>query len=242
MEAKNKYCKNAYESLSDNQIKYIEDNCDKLLRKDIALNIGIPEARLKRASSYIGWSFSSRFYTKDFKEEVIKYYEKNGGPKTRQKYKNASTRSIIERNDHLKLNIFWEPSEIIMLLRLGPFLPFEKQAKYFKKNKRTPYSIKTYWDKNMPCSPSRLHGLPEYKAKIFSNINSMDAVKICLQKEDLKNNINLYLWTDLFKNLNRDCSSLIFEYIKSMDLLQRWLYDGDAKEKLKKITGINLWM
>ena len=226
----NKYCENAFNSLTDYQISYIESNLDKKLRKEISGDLNIPEIRLRRAALFKGWKFvfhRKREYSKEIINEVLKSYVENGPKKTREIYGDkVKLRSIIEKYGAGKRpwSKRWTNKQIVDLVRFSGIVSKEKQAAYFKRPNAHAGSIRSAYSKIFNCNPRSLNGLPEWKAKYILK-------KGCpFLKTDYKNGMKLYLWVDCEKYLRDDCHQVIKDAVKAMANFQRIFFKDARKE------------
>ncbi len=234
---KNRYNRNAFNSLSTEQRIFIQENLNKMKRADIADAINVPVSRLKRAASFAGWKFT---FTKGFADlkydptlvvEVLNYFDSNGKIKTQEKFPDINIRSVVERygkgrNTRCKK---WSNNDLIELMKMGGIISFENQAIFFNRPRAHKGSIVSVWQKVFGVSSRCMNGLPKYKAEKI-------AKKECPYiKSEYKNGMKLYLWCDLKNYLLPNCSEVVKRCINIMCEFQERIFNGEVKEEIKKM-------
>ncbi|MGB0452590.1 MAG: hypothetical protein ACPGJV_02665 [Bacteriovoracaceae bacterium] len=217
-------------------------------RSDIAEEIGVPESRLKRAASFMGWKFS---YTKGFADskydpevvkEVCRFYEKNGRKLTEEKFHEVNVRSIVERYKNFSpRQSRWLDSEVLEVLRMACFIPYEKQAEILNRPLANAGSIVSVWQKKLKCKPVEVHGLPDYKMKMFIK-KKCPFVK--LPSVTSSNNTSLsrklYLWVDIEEHLYDEVPDFFKIAVRSLALFQRKLFNGNTHLEIEKMLKMSI--
>lgn len=222
--------RSAYDSLSNWQKDFIVENLGKKTRLEIAQSVKIPEVRLKRAASYAGWSFTYkkavkyRKYSKELVRLVIDEFEKNGIGVTEDKFPDISVRSIVEgypRNKSRQSR--WTFEQLLEAMKMGPFVSFEKQARFFNRPRANKGSIVSLWQKNLKCKPMDIHGMAAHRAKIFVK-DSCPSIRIKRGE--------VFLWSDMVKHLEKDCPKDIRESFLILADFQKSLFRNEPRVEI----------
>jgi len=218
------------------EFQKIESLLDKKTRKEIAVEIGVSEATLKRAATIAGWEFTFKKaapfikYPKELTKEVIGYYEQHGLKKTKEKFPEVKVRSIIERYPRNKARQSrWTGKQMVEAVKMAGLISLENQAKYFNRPRANRGAMVSLWQKRFGSKPGRIHGLPNYKASLFV---TDDCPRV---KTGLKNGVRLCLWVDCVKYAREDCPDFIMDAFKCMAEFQIKLMGKNPRKEIDEI-------
>lgn len=220
-------------TMTKKQVEIARKLAGTMDRNDIAKKLDVSLANLKRSCK-----FSFAFHTvhksnPERTQKIIEYYEKHGGNKTKEKFKNISIRSVVEHYKRKKPRcIRWTDEQMVKAVQMRGFVSEENQAKIFNRPRANAGSIKSLWNKRFGFSSLQVHGLCASQAKHIIR-DSAKTVNTGF--------IKIVLWVDLEKNLDQTCPQFIKDAISSLARFQRWIFRSQDPKKIiiRMIDGIS---
>lgn len=223
-------------TMTKKQIAMAKNLAGTMPRDNIARKIGVSVSNLKRSCKGIKFYYFNKYANNpDLVKEVCAYYEKNGKTKTQTHFPNVCVRSIVERYKIFKpRQSRWTAEQKIELLKMAGLVSKENQAKFFKRPLANKGSIVSVWQKSLPGNPSFFHGFNLQKGRMFLK-------KSCPLTHGQSchggGSGAIFLWVDAVNHIKGDCPEFIKEAIFAMSFFQNKLFNGKAKNKIKKIIS-----
>lgn len=223
------------------QIAQAKKLIGKMPREEIAQELGVSLVNLKRAFrgtrlAYHNWCVINPVLVK----EVNKYYGKHGVVKTAEHFnlKRKQVEHIVYRYKlHKPRRKRWTERQFIQLARFGGLIPYEDQAKYFKRPNAHAGSIKSAWMKKFGCAGGSINGMSQWQAKYIVTENCPYIRTKFWESRKPSGNYGrkLYLWVDMEKHLQPDLPDFMKNAIYTLANFQRWLHGNNAKRKIQRI-------
>ena len=218
--------------MTKEQERVIRKYAGKILKKELAKKAGVSWAQLGRWGRENNVSMNAFAYKSAVIKKVLAYYEKHGKTKTQEKFPEVSVRSIVERHygEFSPRTIRWTDQQVIDLARFAGIIKMEDQARYFGRPNAHKGSIESAWMKKFGFGQGVIHGLAEFKAKLFVKKRCpfietpFRYTRQRRKKQRVEFTRILYLWVDMEKHLRSDCPGFVAEAIQAMADFQRWLF------------------
>lgn len=232
-------------NLTEDQINNLRPYIGKISIEQIANKVGSSRSSLRRWARDNNVSFKYTGYSDDLKRRVLAFYEKHGKTRTQKNFKGVCVRSIVESSygQFKPRQIPWTSSQLIELLKMSCFIPYEDQAKYFKRPLANQGSIVSAWQRKFKSNPTQVSGMCRYKARGFVK-SSCPYIKIQgITKTPKKDAARwLALWVDVEKHLVKECPESIRLAVTAMAEFQRWLWGTDnvRQEVIKMRKKLNV--
>jgi hypothetical protein len=212
------------------------------LAREVASDLGMSVASLKRITKTLGVSAKKITVTESQITEVRAYYLKHGRPATEQRFPNIKVRTIIERYGWVKGECprqrRWKDSELIELAKFAGLVSYENQANFFNRPRAHAGSIKSAWTKKFKTHPGFMHGIPLHKAKIFLD-PGFPTIQVQNSMIDVGGK-KMVLFCDAVEYIAKDCPVFVRDAIKAMAEFQEKLFGKNPRLHIENIlTGMD---
>lgn len=208
----------------------------KMSREDIAEQMGVSLASLKRAFPGVRLAYFNRYVINpQLVRQVCVYYERHGKRATQERFPEVRVRSVVERYKQFRpRQVRWTDEQIIEAARMAGLVSYRAQAKYFNRPRANEGSIQALWQKRFGFGDGCINGLVKWHAKPLIRGGHSKYIRPVGRGRDGQpiHFRSLILWVDLERILKPNVPAFIVQAIRTMADFQRWLWRSDNPRPL----------
>lgn len=227
-------------TLTKSQIAKAKRLAGMMYQSDLAKEIGCSRANLIRWAMDTGTSLNAHSYKPDVIKKVTEYYVKHGNVKTKAKFPDVCTRSIVER--YLKsVKPRQKPissEDILTVARMAGLVSKDVQARILNRPNFHAGGIRSIWNKKFQSNLSNINGLSKWVAiKYVKRSCPFYQPNIV---ENTGNQKSLILWVDAEDHMLEEFPVEIKEAIQAMAKFQRWLHGRSFRKSIMEILSLEV--